>query len=55
MEVYHGGSAPINFMVESYRNVTLSITADITYHETSLLQLTCSMAHVSVYTQIETS
>ena len=55
MEVYRGGSTPISFMVESYRNLTLSINADVTYHETSLLQLTCSRAHVLVNTQIETN
>jgi len=55
MEIYRGGAAPIAFMIESYRNVTLSITADVTYHETSLLQLTCSRAHVLVNTQIETN
>lgn len=53
MEVYGGYSAPSTFLLESYSNTTLSITADVTYHETSLLQLNALKAHISVDTQIE--
>ncbi|MGD6851986.1 MAG: hypothetical protein ACQCN6_08010 [Candidatus Bathyarchaeia archaeon] len=55
MEVYRGGAAPIDFMVQSYRNQSLTITADVTYHQTAFLQLTCLKAHVSVNTQILTN
>ena len=55
MEVYRGGAAPITFLLESYSNTTLSITADVTYHETSLLQLNALKAHISVNTQIVTN
>lgn len=55
MEVYRGGSAPVNFAVQSYQNKNLSVTADVTYHETSFLQLTCLKAHFSVNLQVPTN
>jgi hypothetical protein len=51
MEKYRGFDAPITFMVQSIRNFTMM--TEVTYHEASLLQLTCLKAHTQTTIQFQ--
>ncbi len=56
MEVYDGGSVPINFMIETFsQNVTLHVNADVTSHQKAFLQLTCLKAHISFDLQLSSN
>jgi hypothetical protein len=52
MEIYHGASVPINLIAQNYQNKSLPISADVSYHQTSFLQLTSLKAHLSLNVQI---
>jgi hypothetical protein len=47
MEAYDGGAVPIKFALQTFQNVTVQISADITFHQKATLQLTCLTAHAS--------
>jgi hypothetical protein len=51
MEKYRGYAAPITFMVQVSRNFTMM--TEVTYHEASLLQLTCLKAHTQTTIQFQ--
>jgi hypothetical protein len=51
MEKYRGYDAPITFMVPSSRNFTMMV--EVTYHEESILQLTCLKAHTQTTIQFQ--
>lgn len=51
MEKHRGYDAPITFMVQNFRNFTMM--TEVTYHEASLLQLTCLKAHIQTAIQFQ--